>query len=266
MGSMVYLTLMTATGSFTAILLQYFRGQPLSSLYRLPRRVLLSGLVGVAFYTVILSAAFGIAAESDLGQINLLNLMWPVWVVVLGFIFLPDRPNPIPAFAGIILGLTGVMLSRGIDQLARLPADLTPPLLALTAGFLWSFYTVLLRKWKIPADKGGTAFNFAVCALMAGMIAFFSGEWQKLPAWSWEMLFWVLFGGVGPVGLAYSLWEIGVKKGPVFLIASLAFFIPVGSSLLIGLIFKESMNSGLLFGAVLIATGAWVINSASRKA
>lgn len=101
---------------------------------------------------------------------------------------------------------------------------------------------------------------------MAGVIALFSGEWRHLPAWSWETVFWVLFGGVGPVGLAYSLWEIGVKKGPVFLIASLAFFIPVISSLLIGLIFKESMNSGLLLGAVLIAIGAWVINSASHKA
>lgn len=87
MGSMVYLTFMTAIGSFTAVLLHYFKGQPLSSLYRLPPRVCVSGIVGVAFYTVILSAAFGIAAESDLGQINLLNLMWPVWVVVLGFIF-----------------------------------------------------------------------------------------------------------------------------------------------------------------------------------
>jgi drug/metabolite transporter (DMT)-like permease len=266
MGSMVYLTCMTAMGSFTAVLLHYFRGQPLSSLYRLPPRVLLSGIVGVAFYTVILATAFGVAAESDLGQINLLNLMWPVWVVVLGFIFLPDRPKPVLVLSGIILGLAGVMISRGIDQFTRLPADLTAPFLALTGGLLWSFYTVLLRKWKIPADKGGTAFNFAVCALMAGVTALFSGEWRNLPAWSWETVFWVLFGGVGPVGLAYSLWEIGVKKGPVFLIASLAFFIPIGSSLLIGLIFKESMNSGLLFGAVLIALGAWVINSASRNA
>jgi len=264
-GSMVYLTFMTGFGSLTAILLQYFRGQPLSSVYRLPRRVLFAGTFGVALYTIMLAAAFGIAPESDLGQINLLNYMWPVWVVVLGFILLRDRPNPFLALLGIILGLAGVMISRGFDQFTRLPANLTASFLALTGGFMWAFYSVLLRKWKVPEDKAGTAFNFAVCALMAGLIALYSGEWQNMPAWSLETLFWVLFGGIGPVGLAYSWWEIGVKKGPIFLIASLAYFIPIGSSLLIGLIFKESMNSGLLFGAVLIAIGAWVIKFASRN-
>ena len=86
-----------------------------------------------------------------------------------------------------------------------------------------------------------------------------------MPSWSNAASFWVFFGAVGPVGLAYSWWETGVKKGPVFLIASLAYFIPVGSSLLIGLVFKESMNNGLLFGAVLIAIGAWMVRYAGRS-
>jgi drug/metabolite transporter (DMT)-like permease len=145
-----------------------------------------------------------------------------------------------------------------------MPSQLTAPLLALTAGLMWALYSVLLRKWKTDDDQGGTAFNFAVCSLMAGTIAFITGEWKNMPAWSSETFFWIIFGGIGPVGLAYSWWEIGVKKGPVFLIAALAYFIPVGSSLLIGLIFKESMNGGLLFGAVLIAAGAWLVKVAGR--
>jgi drug/metabolite transporter (DMT)-like permease len=259
MGTMPYLTCITGIGSLTAALLHGISGQPFSSLYRLPLKAKVSGAFGVAVYTVMLAFAFGIAPETDLGQVNLLNLMWPFWVVVLGFILLKDKPRPFFAITGILLGVTGVVISRGFDQLTRLPTDLTAPLLALAGGVMWALYSVLLRKWKTSDEQGGTAFNFAVCALLACAMGIVTGEWKTMPSWSWESLFWVLFGGIGPVGLAYSWWEIGVKKGPVFLIAALAYFIPIGSSLLIGLLFKESMNIGLLFGALSIAGGAWVV-------
>lgn len=44
------------------------------------------------------------------------------------------------------------------------------------------------------------------------------------------------------MGLAYHWWEIGVKRGNVPLISTLAYFIPVGSTLLIGLLFREAMG------------------------
>ncbi len=265
MGSMVYLTFMTGGGALTAAILQYIHRQPLSDIFKLPVRMIVAGFFGVALYTVMLAAAFGIASEADLGQINLLNYLWPVWLVILGIILLKDKPHPLLTALGILLGLIGVIISRGLDMFAIVPSTLLPHTFALVGGFLWALYSVLLRKWQIPEEKGGTAFHFAVCAVIAAIIAALLNQWQSMPPWSSTMVFWIVFGAVGPVGLAYSWWEIGVKNGPVFLIASLAYFIPIGSSLLIGLIFKESMNSGLLVGAVLIAFGAWLVRHASRK-
>jgi len=212
----------------------------------------------------MLAAAFGIAQESDIGQINLLNYLWPVWVVIFGIVLLKNRPNPSLTLTGILLGLSGVMISRGFDQFTQLPTDFLAHVLALFGGLMFGGYSVLLRKWEIPEDKGGTAFKFAVGSVLACVIAVILKQWQNMPSWSNEALFWVVFGAVGPVGLAYSWWEMAVKKGPVYLIASLAYFIPIGSSLLIGLIFKESMNNGLLFGSALIALGAWLVRYAGR--
>ena len=65
--------------------------------------------------------------------------------------------------------------------------------------------------------------------------------------------------------LAAGLAEIGVKKGPVFIIAVLSYFIPIGSSILIGLIFKEAMNPGLFLGAIFITIGAGMIRYASAR-
>jgi drug/metabolite transporter (DMT)-like permease len=262
---MVYLTFMTGGGALTAVVLQFFRRQSLAAVFLPPVRVMAAGFFGVALYTVMLAAAFAIAPESDIGQINLLNYLWPVWVVIFGIALLKNRPNPYLTLTGILLGFSGVMVSRGFDQFAQLPTDILAHALSLFGALMFAGYSVLLRKWQIPEDQGGTAFNFAVCSVLSCVIAVILNQWQSMPAWSNEALFWVLFGAVGPVGLAYSWWEIGVKKGPVYLIASLAYFIPIGSSLLIGLIFKESMNNGLFFGGVLIAMGAWLVRYAGRE-
>ncbi len=62
---------------------------------------------------------------------------------------------------------------------------------------------------------------------MAAAVAAIRREWQNLPPVGAEALFWILFGGIGPVGLAYHWWEIGVKRGHVPLISTLAYFIPI---------------------------------------
>jgi len=263
LGSMVYLTFMTGGGAVTAVILQFISRQPLAAVFLPPVRVMVAGFFGVSLYTVMLAAAFGIAPESDIGQINLLNYLWPVWVVVFGIILLKNRPNLYLTITGILLGLSGVMISRGFDQLTQLPTEFLAHLLAFFGALMWALYSVLLRKWQIPEEKGGTAFNFAVCSVCACMIAAILGQWENV-AWSHEAFFWVLYGAVGPVGLAYSWWEMGVKKGPVYLIAALAYFIPIGSSLLIGIVFKESMNNGLIVGAILIAAGAWLVRYDGR--
>ena len=89
MGSaMAYLTCMTGCGSLTAVALQMLRGQPLFDMVRLPLKVMVAGFFGVALYTIMLAKAFGMAAPADIGQINLLNYLWPVWMVVLGILLL----------------------------------------------------------------------------------------------------------------------------------------------------------------------------------
>ena len=264
LGPMAYLTLMTATGVVTVVLLQRFRRQPFGDLVRLPLRVMVAGFWGVAFYTLILALAFGIAPERDIGQVNLLNYLWPVWIVLLSAVLIREKTPLLPTAAGVILGFAGIVVARGPAEILRLPENPLPLFLALLGGLLWACYSVLLRRWRIPAEQGGTAFHFTICALMAAVAAAIRGEWQNLPPVGAESLFWILFGGIGPVGLAYHWWEIGMKRGNMPLISTLAYLIPIGSTLLIGLLFRETMGPGLLFGAVFIAAGAWLAGRAQE--
>ena len=263
-GPMPYLALMTATGALAVTLLQALRGKPLLQLVRLPARVIVAGFFGVAFYTVLFAQSLGMAPPQDIGQVNLLNYLWPVWIVVLSLLLLDDRPRVGLLLLGAFTGFCGVAVARGFERLLVMPASLVPHAMAGVGGLLWALYSVLLRRWRVPEEQGGTAFHFTVCALMAAGLATARGDWASWPGWSPELAFWVLFGGIGPVGLAYHWWEIGVKSGDVRLIGQLAYFIPVGSSILIGIFFHEALSPGLAAGSALIAAGAWMVRRAER--
>ncbi|HEX2972638.1 MAG TPA: EamA family transporter [Tepidisphaeraceae bacterium] len=207
----------------------------------------------------------GTAQEKDLGPVMLLNYLWPIWIVLLGMLLLPGRPRVAPVLAGALLGFLGVAVAQGSVGLAHRPVSFLPHAMALTASFLWALYSVLLRRWNIPAEQGGSTFHFTVCALLAGGVALKQGAWQSmatLNAWS---IWWILFGGIGPVGLAYYAWEIGIKRGSVHFIALLAYFIPIGSALLIGLFFHAAMSPRLILGAAMIVIGAWLGHQATRN-
>jgi drug/metabolite transporter (DMT)-like permease len=251
------LTLMAATGALTVALLQAVRRRPLAALVRLPARVVAAGFFGVALYTVMFAVALVLAEEADIGQVNLLNYLWPIWIVLLSQALLGERRSGSVA-AGALLGFAGVVLARGVDGILHPPHDWRPHLLSLAGGFLWALYCVLLRRWRIPEEQGGTALHFSVCSLLAALLATWRGEWGRLADAGPEALFWVVFGGVGPVGLGYHWWEIGMKRGNARFLGLLAYFIPVGSSLVLGALYSAALGPGLLPGALLIGLGAWV--------
>lgn len=257
MGPMPYLTCMCAVGSLTVLLLQAASGKSIAVLVKLPPRVIVAGFFGVAFYTVLIQFAVGWAPEKEVGQVSLLNYLWPIWIVLMAFVMLSEKMDPARTLIGAAMGIAGVVVARGADVL-NIPTNLIPHAMTLTGGVLWALYCVLLRKWKIPEESGGTAFHFAVCAIMAAAIASWQSAWTVVPSISGAMFFWILFGGIGPVGLGYHWWEIGIKRGNVQLISQLAYFTPIGSSVLIGLFFRQALSWGLLIGAILIAAGAWV--------
>ncbi len=258
----VSLSLMTGAGFTTAMFVQVLRGESLRSPFRLPAKAMLAGFFGVTLYTLMLAYAFAIAPASDVGQVNLLNYLWPVWIVLFSIILLKHKPRLPFLLAGIALGLIGVLVSRGLGNITHVPVSFLPHLLAVLGGMLWALYSVLLKYWNIPEENGGTSFHFGLCAIISALLAVWMGRWSSLPSPNAETVFWILFGGIGPVGLAYYFWEIGVKKGNIRLIASLAYFIPIGSSALIGLVFREALNSGLFLGGFLIAAGAILVQRA----
>lgn len=261
-GSMPYLTFACAVGIITGLVLHTFKGHNAGELFRLPAKVFVSGFFGIAVYTVMLVLAVGMAEEADLGQVVLINYLWPIWMVLFSIILLDEKVRIWPAAVGAAAGFLGVVMVRGMDTFSRSPASLLPHAMALVGGMMWSLYSVLLKKWHVPEENNGSTLQFIFCGMLAAIVGIFNGQWKMMGPVTGTTILWILFLGIGPIGIAYYCWEIGVRRGSTHLIAVLAYFIPIMSAILIGVLFKRAFSWGLLPGAAMITAGALL----SRKA
>jgi drug/metabolite transporter (DMT)-like permease len=264
LGPMPYLCISSAVGVATIVVLRLVRRQSVRDLFRLPPRVAIAGFFGIVVYSLLLGSAMGLAAERDLAHVMLLNYLWPIWIVLLSLVLLKEPHHAARALGGAALGFCGVLLARGADAFHHPPAALLPHALAAGGGVLWALYSVLLRRWKVPAAQGGSTFQFLLLALVAGVLAAGQGAWHALAAADLRGLAFALFAGIGPVGLGYYWWEIGIKQGALHALAVLSYLIPIASALLIGVSYRESMGVLLIPGAMTIAAGAWLGQSTGR--
>lgn len=261
---MAFLACACVLGSLTGTLAHWRGGGDLGDLVRLPAKVWIASFFGITVYSLLLVSAFGVARDEDLGQVALVNYLWPILMVVLDRALSRERAGRWTALGGVGLGLGGVAVARGSEALLRPPADLAAHGLALAAALLWAGYSVALKRWRVPERQNASNAQFAICAVISAGIAAARGEWSALPHAPASALAWTVFCGLGPVGLAYYWWEIGVKSGPTPLIAALSFSIPVLSALLVGLVFREALQPGLAPGAAMIAFGAYLAQRSTR--
>ena len=64
--------------------------------------------------------------------------------------------------------------------------------------------------------------------------------------------------GLGPVGLAFYLWDIGVKRGDIQLLGTASYAAPLMSTLLLIAAGFARPSAALLLAALLITGGALV--------
>jgi drug/metabolite transporter (DMT)-like permease len=93
------------------------------------------------------------ARGGRLFQVNLLNYLWPIWIVAFPWSLLPSRAGGIAALGGALLGFAGVLLARGPDALLRLPERWMPHLLALGPGLVPGALLIALGAWV--DNRGG---------------------------------------------------------------------------------------------------------------
>src|SRR4051812_36917103 len=227
---------------------------------RQPARVWALGVGGLFGYHALYFAALRLAPPAEAG---LVNYFWPLLIVLFSAL-LPGERLRAAHVAGACLGFLGlVALTAGRGGLALDPKAAPGYACALVAAFVWAGYSVLSRRFgEVPTDAvAGFCLATAVLSL-AAHLAFETTVWPAT-AGQWAA---VMALGIGPVGAAFYLWDIGVKRGDIRLLGIASYATPVASTLILVLAGYAEPTLSLALACALIAAGALVATRPGRRA
>ena len=243
-----------AIGAAVGLVWARLRGQPLRTLKTLPPASLALGIYGLLLFHVCYFAAL---QRAPVIEASLIIYLWPLLIVLFSGL-LPGRSGGsglgLRHIAGAFLGLcgTGLVLLGGGQDLA-FGGQLSGYLLAGAAAVIWASYSVGSRLFTNVPSIAVTA-NCTATAIGA-LLAHMASETTVWPA---SPIAWgaVIMLGLGPVGLAFYLWDEGMKGGNIRLLGTLAYATPLLSTLLLSALGFGRPSAVLWLAAVLIAAGA----------
>lgn len=215
-----------------------------------------AGLFGFHFFYF---SALRLAPPAEAG---LIAYLWPLLIVLLSGLLPGERlraghvAGALAAFAGAAL----VVLGGGGGDAAHHWAGYG---LAALCALTWAGYSVLSRRFGAVPTEAVAVFCLATAALSA--LAHLAVE---QPVWPAGAAGWaaVIALGAGPVGLAFYLWDVGVKRGDIQLLGVASYAAPLLSTLALIAAGYARPGAALLVAAVLIAGGAAVAARAGARA
>ncbi|MEP6881753.1 MAG: EamA family transporter [Dokdonella sp.] len=192
-------------------------------------------------------------------EVNLINYLWPLLIVVLS-VWLPNVRVHFAQLAGSALGLLGVavMLVQGHGISLR-PEYLLGYLAAFSAALTWSGYSVLNRRHEgVPSSAIAGA-----CLLVAAIAALLHCGFEISVAPTRMQWMILILMGLGPVGVAFRLWDRGTKHGDLALLGTLSYAAPVLSTLLLLLSGRVQAHWSQAVALLFLLIGAWLSIRAS---
>jgi drug/metabolite transporter (DMT)-like permease len=228
---------------------------------RQPWPVWAVGVGGLFGYHALYFAALSRAPPAEA---SLINYLWPLLIVLMSALLPGERLRP-RHVVGAALGFAGAAalfvgeIADGLSIRALDARVASGYALALACAFVWSSYSVLSRRLKAAPTEAVAGFCLATSALAA--LCHFAFETTVVPAGAaqWAAIVGL---GLGPVGLAFYVWDYGVKRGDLKLLGVAAYAAPALSTLILVAAGFAPATLTLALACALIVGGAVV---AARK-
>lgn len=244
------LTAMTFTVGFGVGLAAWQRaGQNPLHCLRLPYRVWALGLWGLFGYHMFYFIALSHAPAVDA---SLIAYLWPLLIVFCSALLPGERLRWFHGL-GALLGFGGaaVLITQG--QSLQLEAQYALGYLAaLICAAIWTSYSLLSRRLgAIPTEAVG---GFCGATAILAWICHFSLETTVWPSGAEGLA--ILALGLGPVGLAFFLWDYGVKRGNIKQLGVFSYGAPLLSTGLLILFGQAEATAAVAIACGLIVGGA----------
>lgn len=207
------------------------------------------GTAGLFGYHLLYFSALRLAPPAEA---SLIAFLWPLLIVLFSGLLPGERLG-----AGHVLGAAlafagaALLIANGISR-----PDATTFAgygLATLCALTWAGYSVLSRRMGTVPTAAVTIF-----CLMTAILSLPAHLALETTAWPRDWTGWaaVLALGLGPVGLAFFTWDVGVKRGDIQLLGTTSYAAPLISTVVLVAAGAAQPTGRLALAAAMIALGA----------
>ncbi|MCA0394755.1 MAG: DMT family transporter [Proteobacteria bacterium] len=234
------------------------RGRTGWQAWRVPPAALALAVAGLFGYHALYFFAL---KRAPAVEANLINYLWPL-LIVLFSARLPGMRLRAGHLFGALLGFAAAALLIAGGASATATGDaLAGYAAAFLAAVTWAGYSVLNRRFA--AVPGSAIVPACLMVALLGALAHVAFERTVAPsAGQWIVL---LGMGLGPVGIAFRLWDAGTRHGDLALLGSLSYLAPLLSTLLLVAAGRAEPRWSQALAVVLLTGGAWLSMQASAR-
>ena len=212
-------------------------------------RVYTFGPLGLFAYHALYFSALRMAPAAEAG---LIAYLWPLMIVLFSGLLPGEHLRPLHVI-GALISFSGAALIV-LGGATGFSAQALPGYgLAFLCALTWSGYSVASRGLGDTPTASVVVFCLATAALALGAHLLFEDT-----VWPASGLGWlsILGLGLGPVGLAFYVWDVGVKRGDIQLLGVASYGAPLLSTLVLILAGIATPSLSILVAGVLITVGA----------
>ena len=225
------------------------------SQWRIPLRTLALGVYGLFAYHFLLFIALRHAPPVEA---NLVNYLWPLFIVVLSPVVLPGVALRLPHVLAALLGFGGaaIAIAGGRELSGTLAWGYLP---ALAAAFIWATYSLLTK--RVAAFPTTSIGLFGLVSGVLSLLCHVALE----PAAHLQPRDWALLAvlGLGPLGASFFLWDKALKLGDARHIGILSYITPLASTALLIVVSGRQFSASIALATVMII-GAAILGMRAR--
>ncbi|WP_434120375.1 aromatic amino acid DMT transporter YddG [Pseudomonas fortuita] len=227
---------------------------------------LLTGGALFVTYDVCMSLALGYAhSDTQAVEVSVVNYLWPCLTVLLSIFMNGQRARwmVVPGSVLAVFGILWVVAGDGLSLDGLIASVSSNPVafgLAFVCALSFSLYCNITRRYAGAGNQIVFFFILSTCAL-----------WTKYALSDKQLPGITLFGGLELVVAAlavaggYALWNIGLMRGHLTLLATASYFAPVLSSAFATVWLGAMLSAQFWQGAILVTAGSLLCWHATRE-
>jgi len=217
-------------------------------------------------YEVCLSLALGYASNRNQAiELGVVNYLWPCLTVLLAIVMNGQKarlmivPGTVLALFGILWVVSGDGLSVA-TIIANVNANPLSYSLAVGCAITFALYCNVTRRYAGGQNLVVFFFVLTACVLWLK----YAASAEVLPAFTVGGSLQLLAAGVAMAG-GYALWNLGILRGNLTLLATASYSAPVLSSAFAAVWLGAHLTAQFWQGAVLVTIGSLICWQATRQ-